>query len=174
MFFCMISKISWLCQFFNDKNCKSYKLHGLKEMVLCLSRHPVQELISHSYKLQLFHRTMEPLWWFVHLNQSYLSISELAEPIPARCTNSSGWQRLTEFVKKTSKRSKHYFWPWKTWAFTCYRNLHMIQPVCPVKRKMFSSFYTLFDRLLDCTSVSAQRHYNIIVIIYNNNNSNQW
>lgn len=32
--------------------------------------------ISNSYKLQLFCWTMEPLWWFVHLNQSYLPISK--------------------------------------------------------------------------------------------------
>lgn len=101
---------------------------------------------------------MEPLWRFAQLNQSYLSISE---PAGQSLPSSSG---ITDpdwlhFVKTSQCDQNIYFWPWQTWC----RNLGPIQPVCVVQ------WNTKFDFGL----CSAHRHFNIIIIIHDNNR-NKW
>lgn len=78
---------------------------------------------TNSYRLQRFSWTMEPLWWFVHLNKSYLSISLLAsQSNPTKslydlCTlsHSHGLDcELTESVWSCREIKLLFFWLCKT------------------------------------------------------------
>lgn len=143
LFFCVISKVSWL-SFIQRKKCKSYKLQMLEE--LCLSPLALQGHISNSNKLQLFCWTMEPLWWFVHLNQSYLSISYLAgqslhgpptAPIESLGLDSLTY-RLTEFVESVGE-IKTLFWTLKNMIVYVEKRAHNTKCMCrTVETKMFS------------------------------------